>query len=228
MRLRYLLASIAALGLFASSPAAAQPTEGLYLSVFGGYTMPDDDVEFTDLEDENLGPFPDGTLSPDDGASGAVAVGYDWGRFRVEGEGAYRWNEIDEASVGGVVFPDADADFESASLMVNAIIDLPITERFEFYVGAGAGIAAIQVDGFVGTVGPLGTVEYDLETWAVAYQGLAGVAFHLNDDWTVMAGYRIWSTLDADLEDSWDDDELSGDLEMPLFHTVEVGLRYTF
>lgn len=226
MRLHYLLASIATLGLFASTPALAHEP---YLSLSGGYTMPGDDVEFTDLEDENFGPIAaDATMELDDGVSGAVAAGWDWGKFRLEGEAAYRWNETDEASFGGITILGSDTDFESASLMVNALFDLPINDRFEFYVGAGAGVAAIQVDGVSAFAGPASPGEYDIATWAIAYQGLAGMAYHLDDNWTLTAGYRIWSTLDADLEDSWEDDELSGDLEMPLFHTVEVGLRYTW
>ena len=74
----------------------------------------------------------------------AVAVGYDFGDFRAEGEVAYRFNDWDDATIFGFApTSSVDGDFQSLSLMANAIYELPVGDVVSFYVGAGAGIAAV-------------------------------------------------------------------------------------
>ena len=216
------------LGLSASANAAAT---GLYLQATGGYTMPDGDVEFNDLEGDSTGPIDDVNLSLNEGGMAAVAVGYDWGQFRAEGEVAYRQNDIDSATTSGF-FPvsSADGDFESLSVMVNGIVDLPVSEVVSFYVGTGAGIAAVHVDTQYTS---FGTTDLDVDAGAVAYQGLAGVAFNITDKIALNVGYRIWSCLDTEFDDDFrddddDDEDFEGDMSIPFFHTVEIGVRYTF
>ncbi len=46
------------------------------------------------------------------------ALGYDFGAFRAEGEIAYRTNDFDEASSGGVTLP-AEGDTSALSFMAN-------------------------------------------------------------------------------------------------------------
>lgn len=216
------------LGLSTSADAAAT---GLYLQATGGYTMPDGDVEFDDLEGDNAGPIADVNLSLEDSGMAAFAVGYDCGQLRAEGEVAYRQNGIESATTSGFFAVDsADGDFESLSVMVNGFIDLPVGEVVSFYVGAGAGIAAVHVDTQYTT---FGTTDLDVDAAALAYQGLAGVAFNITDRISLNVGYRIWSCLDAEFDEDFgddddDDEDFEGDMSIPFFHTVEIGLRYNF
>jgi opacity protein-like surface antigen len=212
--------------------AALAAETGFYLQATGGYTMPNGNVELQDLETDQ-GSTPNLDLSADDGWMSAVALGYDWGPFRVEAEGSYRRNGFGEASDGWV--GSADGDFQASSLMGNAIFELPIGERAAIYFGAGIGVASVHVDtNYTTMAGPMlpafrsGSV--DVETGASAYQGLAGIEFNLSQHLTLNVGYRAWTCWNTEFDDNFNQnssENLEGNLSVPVVHQVEVGLRYT-
>ena len=169
---------------------AADTDTGWYASVIGGYTFPDDaEVEGFDV------PL-------DEGFSIAGAVGTNVGVFRVEGEGAYRVNDVDVAGTNG--------DISAISIMGNALYDHALTDALDLYVGGGLGVAFVEADD---------GDDSDDDT-VLAYQFLVGLAFYTSDNFAITGGYRLWTTSDLDL---------SGvDVDMPLYHTAEVGVRFEF
>lgn len=210
--------------LFATAAQGAQKT-GIYATGSGAWTSVSDDLELTDLDGDNTGSLPDQSLSLDNGYAITAAVGYDFGQFRAEGEIGYRSNDVDELQIGGVR-SSGSADFEAFSIMANAIVDIPLGDKFFLYGGVGAGVVVADIS--------TNTALYDTDVVAaaVAFQLMVGAGVNLNDQTSLYVGYRLFSAFDSsfdneDIDDS-SNDELEGDMNFPVFHSVEIGLRYIF
>ncbi len=224
---RFALCVVVACVFLCAGMAQAASKPGMYASVSGGWTTVSDDLKLTDLEGDNTGPLPDQELSLDDGFGMTVAVGYNFGAVRLEGEGGYRNNNVDELKSGGVRVIGGDADFQAFSLMVNAIAEAPLGDRFFIYGGVGGGLVVADMETRVP-----GVAESDIVAGALAYQLMAGVGVNLSDQVALTVGYRLFSAFDSDFDnediDESDNDELEGSMNFPVIHCVEVGLRYTF
>jgi len=62
---------------------------------------------------------------------------------------------------------------------------------------------------------------------------ISRLSFNITDKIAFNVGYRIWSCLDAEFDDDFrddedDDEDFEGDMSIPFFHTVKIGVRYTF
>jgi opacity protein-like surface antigen len=205
------------------SQAALAAETGPYLGGTVGLTT-SGDLELTDGTLEGR-PVADASLELEDGYSAHLAGGYDFGPVRAELELGYFNTEVGSVINGGRDLAMAGvwqhADFEATSYMVNAIGDLPVYDRFSLFGGVGMGWAEMNIES-----NEEGDIKFDAE--AVAYQLLAGVGYQLGEHLEFAAQYRLWSTLDGtfDIATGWESGH--GDIEMPLFHSFELGLRYTF
>jgi opacity protein-like surface antigen len=138
------------------------------------------------LEDADLATGSASGEATFDGGWGAMAfVGSKLELFRVEGELAYRRNDVDTVSIGsaqGVRGGRAEA----TSALFNVYLDMG---RYEFrpFIGAGAGAARIKAE-----LG--GTADRDT---VFAYQGIAGVTLGNGLD----LGYRYFATEDPRFND---------------------------
>lgn len=145
--------------LFAASSASAKP----YLSLGGMWV---------DLRDADVSaPGPDWDVDFDDGWGAFVAVGKQFELFRLEGEAAYRRNDIDGIGIGGIRAGSGDK-VEAMSGMVNAYLDFDLLQ-FRPFIGLGAGMARIDAD--LGTVTGFGRVDDDDD--AFAWQAMVGLSF---------------------------------------------------
>lgn len=142
----------------------------------------------------------------DEGFSVTGAIGTDLGAIRVEGEGSYRENDLDVAGI--------DGDISAISVMANVLYDHPIADAVDVYVGAGVGAAFVD---FEATGGGLTTDDDDT---VLAYQFLAGLALYTSDNFAITGGYRLWTTSDLEFE--------GADVDAPLVHTAEIGVRFDF
>lgn len=144
--------------LFAASSASAKP----YLSLGGMWV--------------NLGnadvsaPGPDWDVDFDDGWGAFVAVGKQFELFRLEGEAAYRRNDIDGIDIGGS--KAGSGKVEAMSGMVNAYLDFDLLQ-FRPFIGLGAGMARIDAD--LGTVTGFGRVDDHDDVFA--WQSMVGLSF---------------------------------------------------
>lgn len=124
----------------AVSPPACCPAGGpddrvgAYASIWGGFVATDD-LELSSSVD----------MSTDNGYGAGVAVGYDFGRFRVEVEGSYRENGGDRIKTPGGEFK-ADDDLQVFAALLNGYVDFATGGPITPYLGAGAGIARAEVD----------------------------------------------------------------------------------
>ncbi|MEZ4601574.1 MAG: hypothetical protein R2940_17435 [Syntrophotaleaceae bacterium] len=145
--------------LFAASSASAEP----YLSLGGMWI---------DLSDADVSaPGPDWEVGFDDGWGAFVAVGQQFELFRLEGEVAYRSNDIDGIGIGGIRAGNGDK-VEAISGMVNTYLDFDLWQ-FSPFIGLGTGVARIDAD--LGTVTGFGKVDDD--DYAFAWQAMVGLSF---------------------------------------------------
>ena len=78
------------------------------------------------------------------GVDGDLIAGYDFGIFRAEVEGAYKWAKHDKYKFAGDGSDKADGWSRAYSIMGNAMVDLGKNEAFNFYAGGGVGVAWVS------------------------------------------------------------------------------------
>lgn len=112
---------------------------------------------------------------------GGVA-GYATGNgIRLEGELAYRQNDID--TINGVA---VGADISSSALMANALFDIGTQTSFKPHIGAGLGIARATIE----------TGGLSFTDTVLAGQIILGVDYMMAPDLALMVDYRLFFTED--------------------------------
>lgn len=119
------------------------------------------------------------------------ALGYDFGNFRVDGEIAFRINEIN--SVGGTRLKGGSYT-AAFSYMVNGYFDFPTNGPVKPYIGGGIGFATVAIDwnepGFI----PFSQVPLaGGSDSGVAYQFSGGIGYEINPRSTASFGYRYFA-----------------------------------
>lgn len=178
------LVSAAAL-MVAGATAHADVLTGPYVTGFGGYVI---------VPDLDIKGGPDAELK--NGWAAGGAVGYDFGRARVEMEGAYRRNKKDNTVNKG------DA-LEAYTGMLNLLYDFENESAFTPFVGFGVGAAYLDE-------------QHDTDS-AFAYQAIAGFKLGLTDALSAVVDYRYLRTLNADIYNG------EGPYKS---HTITAGLSY--
>jgi OOP family OmpA-OmpF porin len=220
MKLKAMLLGTALTAAFAVTADAAASNRGWYVGVEAGANW------MQDVEDNvTIVGNPVTTLDVDfdTGWAAIATVGYAFweSNWRVELEAAYRANDIDAAVFRVAPSITADgggADFDEASLMVNALYDIELTDRLTFSIGAGAGMAHSHVDA------PNAIIPVDDSDWSFAWQGIAGLSYEVTDRLDLTLNYRYhrvedgpeFSTLGF-VGNHFDNTEN---------HTVTIGLRW--
>ena len=134
-------------------------------------------------------------VSIDNGFAGGAAVGYDFGPARLEIEGSYRDSNADEG----------DADLKVRALMANVYADFSTGGTATPYLGAGVGVADVDV-------------EHE-DDQVLAGQVSAGVLFAVTEKVAIDLGYRFMMT---------DDPDING-VELDLRqHTALLGVQIRF
>lgn len=173
MRLRRLL--LLSLLLFVPGLAHAQPIQGLYVSLGGGYNF---------TQTSKVTPLSNGfgaahlRLEENGGYRGLGSIGYALGNgWRFEIEGDFLRNGVDQ--LGRTPFPtDASGHVNRYGVMANALFDMDIGNRYIFpYLGMGAGYMWTNMDTrFVQPGGPFSFNSDDTQA-RFAWQGILGSAF---------------------------------------------------
>lgn len=209
--------AVAALGAaaltagLAGGAHAQQDQAGYYVGVSAGYNAPED----SDIEGNNFtasADIDDALLS-----FGSIALGYAYeGPWRGEVELARRVNDVD--SVSGI---QATGDVSANSLMFNAFYDFhDLIPRVTPYVGAGLGVAHVEVDG----ASPINGVASSSSDNVLAGQLMAGAAIRLIDDLDLTGQYTFFGTDDPNLTLN---NGQAYDAEYHA-HTFSIGLRFNF
>jgi opacity protein-like surface antigen len=183
---------------------------GLYVSGSFGFLFPDD-VELNNVD--GVVPAQNTEFELDGIWSSHAAIGWDAGPVRSEVEGGVRFLDIDQITLDGVGVPSTGGDVDIYTLMFNVYYDLPITDRFGGYIGAGVGGAFVDVE-------PQSTAFEDSDDFLFGYQFMAGLQYEVFPRFYLMSGYRYFNTESADFDgvntESFD------------VHSIDVGIRYVF
>ena len=159
-----------------------------YVSVFGGWSMPNDldgELEFEDNGNDYSYDF-DADL--DDGFTAGIAVGAkfnEWLRGELELSGNWHDAGGDLDYINGY---DIDGDVNALFALANLWVDIPIGTFFQPYACGGLGFGRLDID-----VDASGLNDYDLfddDDWGFAWQGGFGAAFVMSDNIGIDIGYR--------------------------------------
>ena len=203
--------AVAALGM--SGVAQADDYKGWYLGARAGATWLDD------TSSSIAGVI--NKVEYDRGPALSGSVGYDFGQFRLEGEIAYRKNDVDKYTRSGTALGGAAGDVSSLAFMVNALYDIDTGTALTPYIGGGLGIARVSANGVTAT--GLGFTNSDDDN-KFAYQGIVGLSYQLNEAVALTADYRYFATENPKFRLS-NGTSASGEYKT---HNVFVGLTLRF
>src|SRR5690606_7255849 len=152
MRVSYAALALASTAL--ATTAYAQDT-GPYVGLEGGVVWADELDDSVDIFDDD-GDEDVITLDSDMGWEIGAVAGYDFGRFRLEGEGSYKRIgvdritsdviDLDPVTPGIQTERGLDGDLTVTSLMANALVDFGPSDGVNFFVGGGAGYSWVSID----------------------------------------------------------------------------------
>lgn len=187
---RFLMIMVLALVFMANSAQAAN--EKLYIS--GNFA-------FGIQEDAEDGAV---KISFDPGWGLIGALGYDAGKFRVEGEIYYRSFEIDEVTFPSSPPVSLNGDASVFGYMANGYYDFEMNSPLTPYAGFGLGLVKANIDdiGFGSS-----------SDTRIAFQVMLGAGYEIGPATVLTGGYRFFGI---------------GVSEVPDIHEFNVGARFMF
>lgn len=157
-----------------------------------------------------------------------LAVGYNFGDVRLEGELSRFQNSVDDygfTNAGGYPFGVGTVDADRGStratnLMANLYYDINLGMALKPYIGFGLGGSRLNFNNYTSGA----TAFLDDSKTVFAYQGIAGLRYELSDRLDMTLDYRYFNTENPGLVDSLGR-QLQGDYTN---HLVMVGLSWKF
>ena len=207
--------SVAAIAFaLGSSPAMAQDSstrffQGLYLSgAIGAHETTDANINGGSINVDN---------DTDAGLAGLVGLGLQLGttNWRVELETSYRQSDVD--AISGAA---GSGDVDALSFVGNVFYDIALTEKVDFYLGGGVGLADVDYS----SVSPVGSSTLNDNDMGWAWQLGAGAAVAMTDRLKLTLDYRFLNIEDLDFPTSPSVAEVDAEYRD---HAVFVGLRYS-
>jgi opacity protein-like surface antigen len=188
---KYLLITFVCVPVFFFS-APVYSAEGLYVSGNIGFAMASD----SDITDSTI---PGVTVNTefDTGLAFGAALGYDFNRFRAEGEISYQKNDIDKIGSPGVIL-DATGDAKALSFLINGYYDFINSSAFTPYISAGIGFAQVEFNDL--DISSLGFSGSNDEDTVFAYQIGIGVGYAVTEKVTIDVKYRYFGTEDSEYD----------------------------
>jgi len=169
-------------------PAAAVAGTGPYIAADLGIAA----VRDSGVTDSTV-PGVTVVLSAERGMAFDVAVGYDFGKPRIEAEVAYQKNDLDAADFG-IASLSLGGDVSSLAVLVNGYYDFETGSPITPFLTVGFGIAKVDINDFSVPASGLPAVS-DSDTEA-AYQFGAGLGYQVSDRVTIDFAYRYFGTAD--------------------------------
>jgi len=190
MKKNLLITFVCVLAFFFSAPVCS--AEGLYVSGNLGFAMASD----SDLTDSTV---PGITVNTefDTGLAFGAALGYNFSRFRVEGEISYQKNDVDKIEAQGV-FLDATGNARALSFLINGYYDFKNRSAFTPYISAGLGFAQVEFNDL--DISGLGFSGSNDEDTVFAYQIGIGVGYAVTEKVTIDVKYRYFGTEDSEYD----------------------------
>ncbi|MBT7581584.1 MAG: porin family protein [Kordiimonadaceae bacterium] len=214
MTLRKIVTGIFVLGIFAAT-AAWNPSQAnnVYISLQGGGAL----LNESNLSD-NAGNTADVDLKTGYIIGGSVGYRFKMGA-RIEAQFNHQKNDISSASALGVSVT-ADGDATINSRMANFFYDFKTkSPKWSPYIGAGIGVATVNVSDPSVTVGNITLTGNDVDDTVFAYQGMVGLGFNATEKVTISGEYRYFGS---------EDPTFTGIDASVDSHNFLVGLRFNF
>lgn len=194
-----LLAGAAAIVIAAPVQASdGQP----YIGIEGGMTFPNDNqIEVNAVRDRIF-------INNENGWEAGAVLGYDFGAFRLEAEGAYKQFDVKTLTSGNYgiplatavrvpgVYNNIDGKIDITSGMVNALFDIGGNGGFGLSAGGGIGYALYDANLTANSAGPGIVIDKD---WSLAYQGIAQLRVPLSERVDIGVKYRYFVIDQIDL-----------------------------
>lgn len=195
---------------------------GYYARLFGAYASLDEANYRTNLGGINT-EFDDGFVVG--GAAGLETkwLNSDTTGLRLELEYAYRENDVDDHEVRGAALAGSNGTFSANTLMTNLLFDMFKERPVSVYFGGGIGVAFADFENFSVT----GARLLDDDDAVFAYQGIAGIEYTIDEQWSLFGEYRYFGMEDADVTLSPAAGGLRREIEMDS-HNFGAGLRLRF
>ena len=151
------------------------------------------------------------------GFVGAVEFGVSYDAWRLGLEVAYRQNKIKQDGTTNEIFVEGDRlshdKINSLSGMLNVYYDYALTDECSLYLGLGLGAAKVSYADRVEKVESGKTV--------FAWQAKVGVAYDINENWTVEVDYCLSKTSNVRFNQQTK-------IKAPWSNIITAGLRYNF
>ncbi len=196
--MRKLAITLALASTALASPALARDDQW-YVGVDGGAMI----VEDLKLD---VGAVKDGIeIDSRTGYDFGGLVGYDFGGFRLETEVAYKKADPKDVIASGTTINGfsgvaaSAGDLSALSFMVNGMVDFGDDDGVQGFVGAGIGVARVQLDNSIDA--SIGNWVDDSDT-GLAWQALAGIRAPISDNWDVGLKYRYFNAGKVNLVDN--------------------------
>ncbi len=184
----------------------------------------------SDFNDAFAGGNTTGEFEFDDGFGFSGAMGYSWGKFRLEGEISYRENDLDQGTVdtfsaGSGLFTNPgtgniEGDTDAWGFMANVWYDFDTGTSWVPFLGVGIGVAEIGVD----LESILGVpVSFDESDKVFAYQIGGGIGYKITPMATLTLSYRFFGTDDPEFDDGFDN--LVTEYKS---HNIMAGINFRF
>lgn len=218
MTLRSALLGTAMAVAFGGAANAAQ-VNGWYIGLEGGASWIEDWSHSLVILPPPPPPVFTAQASFDTGFAVLATVGHGWNNWRVEFEAGYRDNDLDAYSISGIPFTPVEADLWEVTLMANVLYDLSLTDNLSLSLGAGVGGDFANLDV---TIGP---VNFEADTWNLAYQGIAGLNYAVTRRTALFVNYRYLRVVDPEF-DFTPVPILLNDADDLVKHAATIGLRY--
>ena len=202
---------------YTPAPMEHEAKGGLYVAIFGGVNV----AQTGDIQEENVGGIIgeiDTEVDTEIGWFGGLKLGYVFPTRSVlkpviEVEGFYNGVETKFDTDTDFGNFDVNADFHSAVFMVNALLKFDFG-KFQPYLGGGIGYAHTWINNV--EVNDVEVEEAEDDEGTLAYQGIAGLEYHINEQIGVFTEYKALVF-----------DEVGG-IDTYVNHLIGVGVRVGF
>jgi len=166
---------------------AATPIDGLYSSVFGGYSYLPNNVNIK----TSCLTLTDVVYQPGFDAGGSL--GYKSNPLRYEGEITYLNAKLDHYRIDNSRQTGSTGYTNSILAMANVYYDLPeFIHSIQPFLGLGLGYAWVHAK--LEASGPIYTSSLNGSNSVFAYQGMAGLTYNFAENYALNLGYRYVGT----------------------------------